>query len=342
MYNVAGLFDSTIESEDSGRVTSEEDTNKYYLENLFESIVESEGYNSVDELRLSPLFSSVTESEDEMPAVEEPNTHNLADLFASDSEEKEEYEINEYEPIREIEETTPSCYYELFGCDIQDLEEKDNLMTNAVCLVEPEIEQAKECWALANCNPVEQLATELYGCNISLLSETLFYYFPQRSCEFTLGDHFVQKMSVCQYFGLDLVTGGATVEEIEEEEEEEIQEDIKIEETQYVPTLFGADLSHFSEPIFSYYPYRSEELQAGCNVVPPTQQVVIEEEQVAIEEELITPTLEEIEEIEAREWAHEFRNAHNNYQKEQNEKELNEFLCEAEQASFNYVVVANE
>jgi len=57
VYNLAGLFDSTIESEDSGRLTSENDSNKYYLENLFESIVESEGYNT-DELRLSPLFSS--------------------------------------------------------------------------------------------------------------------------------------------------------------------------------------------------------------------------------------------------------------------------------------------
>jgi len=84
-----------------------------------------------------------------------------------------------------------------------------------------------------------------------------------------MGQNFVLpyiKMAAQQHYGIDLVSG-ATVEEIEEEEE--ILEDIKIEEeTTYVPTIFGADLSQFREPIFHYYPYRSEELQAGCNVMP--------------------------------------------------------------------------
>jgi len=52
-------------------MTSEDDSNKYYLENLFESILESEGYNS-ENLRLSPLFSSVTDSESEMTVEEDP------------------------------------------------------------------------------------------------------------------------------------------------------------------------------------------------------------------------------------------------------------------------------
>jgi len=71
VYDLAGLFDSTIESECSDRMTSEDDSNKYYLENLFESILESEGYNS-ENLRLSPLFSSVTDSESEMTVEEDP------------------------------------------------------------------------------------------------------------------------------------------------------------------------------------------------------------------------------------------------------------------------------
>ena len=122
MCNVFGLYDSTNESECSDRMTSEDDSNKYYLENLFESIVESEGYNT-DDLRLSPLFSSVTESESELTA-EDPYAQNIADLFASETESSEEYDINEYELLQDVEVQTPACY-ELYGCDIQDLEESN-------------------------------------------------------------------------------------------------------------------------------------------------------------------------------------------------------------------------
>ena len=135
VYNVAGLFDSTIESECSDRMTSEDDSNKYYLENLFESIIESEGYNT-DDLRLSPLFSSVTDSESELTA-QDPYAQNIADLFDEETESEEEYDINEYELLRDVEVDTPACY-ELYGCDIQDLEEKDGVMTNAVVIAEPE------------------------------------------------------------------------------------------------------------------------------------------------------------------------------------------------------------
>ena len=90
------------------------------------------------------------------------------------------------------------------------------------------------------------------------MSEALHFFIPQRTEELITGQKFVlpyEKIAAQQFYGLDLITG-ATVEEIEEE----IEEDIKIEETTYVPTLFGADLSHFREPIFHYYPYRTEDL----------------------------------------------------------------------------------
>ena len=150
----------------------------------------------------------------------------------------------------------------------------------------------------------------MYGMNLALLSETLYFYFPLRTEEFIMGQNFTlpyEKIAAEEYFGLDLATG-ATVDEVEEEE---ILEDIKIEES-YVPTLFGADLSQFSEPIFSYYPTKTEETQEGCNFVAPAPMEVVDQ---FVEEE----TEERIQ------WVNEFQIAHD-YNKEQNEKELNEFL----------------
>ena len=306
VYNLAGLFDSTIESEDSGRLTSENDSNKYYLENLFESIVESEGYNT-DELRLSPLFSSVTESEEEMVSAD-PYAQNIAELFASETESEEKYDINEYELIEDIEETP--AIYELYGCDIQELQEKDNVMSNAVCIPD----KVDECWTVANYNPtLVEKTTEMHGMNLSLLTDTLYFYLPTRTTQdLIMGQQFAlpyEKIAAQQYFvELASAASSCTVEEIEEEE---IEEDIKIEES-YVPTLFGADLSQFSEPIFSYYPTKTEETQEGCNFVAPAPMEVVDQ---FVEEE----TEERIQ------WVNEFQIAHD-YNKEQNEKELNEFL----------------
>jgi len=109
-----------------------------------------------------------------MQTAEYPYAQNLADLFASDSEE----EVLE-EPYRDIEETP--VVYELFGCDIDDLEVKDNLMAEAMCLDDSKIEQNEECWAIVNYTPPTMEApTEMYGVDLALLSETLFYYYPKK------------------------------------------------------------------------------------------------------------------------------------------------------------------
>lgn len=85
-YNLAELFASTIESEH--KKSSSDDNTSLILGDLFDSLVQSEGYNT-DELNIKPLFSSVHEEETK-ETPKEADIINLADLFGSTSDNAEE------------------------------------------------------------------------------------------------------------------------------------------------------------------------------------------------------------------------------------------------------------